>query len=406
MKMTRRSDVRRGIKLNKNFVKRVFVKKVYDFLARMRHGLTYTQLTQHLELTHHFIRIWVLHNIIYQLSPSKGKIIGTRFKPGNQDWQRTSALKPHVLFIMEKWCDGNPNCGISNSDNNLLGSLESSGLATQDRFHPDEYLRANQCSYDTASLLKCIRSNPDLIIIAWPYAPKGNILKKVKERLQIPIVAIWWDSVNHIEEAESFAPFVDFNLVVDSSTSYIGKAKEPWKYISLWCPQDPTIFHNPELARDIDISFVGTMAGHEDRISGIGALRASAFDVYQTGGQRESRIAVAEYANIFMRSKITLNFCYHSNGIAQTKGRIFESTLCGAMLLESENSETEKYFDPMIDYVPFSDEKDLVDKVRYYLTHDYERAEIAYRGHQKAKEKYNAKIFWETVFNRVFGSRK
>lgn len=110
-------------------------------------------------------------------------------------------------------------------------------------------------------------------------------------------------------------------------------------------------------------------------------LRSNGIDVHQTGGQREYRLPVDEYARMHMRSKVALNFCYHPNGRAQLKGRVLEVLLCGVMLLEAENTETAKLFEPMIDYVPFSDEKDLVDKVRYYPEHDAERMKIAGRGH-------------------------
>lgn len=146
------------------------------------------------------------------------------------------------------------------------------------------------------------------------------------------------------------------------------------------------------------------MKGHPDRYAGISALRANAIDVYQTGGQREHRLPVDEYARIYMRSKIALNFCYHPNGMAQLKGRIFEATSCGAMLMEADNPETAKLFEPMVDYVPFTDETDLVEKVRYYLAHNSERMEIAAKGHQKATEKYTGEMFWKTVFKRVFGT--
>jgi spore maturation protein CgeB len=73
------------------------------------------------------------------------------------------------------------------------------------------------------------------------------------------------------------------------------------------------------------------------------------------------------------------------------------------MLLETENPETKMWFEPMVDYVPFTDGADLVEKARYYLEHDVERQKIAERGHQKAKEMYSGKMFWENVFTRIFG---
>ncbi|MDR4508951.1 MAG: glycosyltransferase [Candidatus Brocadiaceae bacterium] len=324
----------------------------------------------------------------------------------NDHKMRNNRIKPHILFVTEKWRDHNPKYGLSNSEHNLYGSLDASCLATHERIHPDEYLLRTNGSFDNAVILKCLRSGPDALCVTWPAHPKLKTLGFIKNKLNIPVIAIWWDSVNHMEEAESFLPFVNINLVVDSSTAFLGKTQRPEQYLPLWTPEDPSLFYNPGIERDINVSFAGTVKNYPDRVAGIFALKSKGIDVYQTGGQRENTVSVDEYALVYKRSKIALNFCYHNNGVPQTKGRIFEATLCGAMLLEAENAETARYFEPMIDYVSFSDEADLVEKVRYYLAHDPERMEIAERGHKKAKERYTGKIFWETVLARVMSENQ
>lgn len=317
----------------------------------------------------------------------------------------SSRTKPHALILSEKWCMHNPEFGPSADYHMFFGSLEASGLATYDRLNHDEYCQ-NHRSFDTGVLLECIRHKPDLVVIInLLISPvKFKTLETIKEKLQIPVVVIWGDSVRYMEEAEAVLPFVDLSIPLDSTTAYLQKTHQAEKYLPLWAPMDPRVFYNPGMRRDIDVSFVGTMSDHPDRLAGISALRLNGIDVYQAGGQREKRLSVEEYARTHMRSKISLNFCYHPNLMPQYKGRIFEATLCGAMLLEAENAETAKWFEPMVDYVPFKDEADLVEKVKYYLAHDSERTEIAARGHQKAKELYTGERFWETVLERVLGT--
>jgi len=360
----------------KNLLKKILGKKAYASLSLMRYFISPFHIRDIIVLKYHFIRL---------------KNGGKLHRP----------TKSHVLFVTEKWHDGTPESGPTNSDHSLFGSLEESDLATQDRCHPDEYYFRNNRPFDTALLLKCIKSKPDLIILTWPSTPKVKTLKLIKEKLQIPMIAFWWDSVNHMKEAESFLPFVEFNVMIDASSSHIGKTDQPEKYLSMWTPQDSRRYCNPGLKQDIDVSFTGTMAGYPDRVAGIRALRLSGIDVCQVGGHREHRLSVYEYARMHMRSKIALNFCYHPNGGAQVKGRVFEVLLCGSMLLEAENAETAKFFVPMIDYVPFSNEKDLVDKVKYYLAHDDEREEIAANGHKKIQEKYSGEMWWKTIFDRL-----
>ena len=371
------------MKINKTFkkvLKKVVNKEILDYMVKISNVLTLSNIRELIELK---LLMW------------KG-MIGKNV---------TERRKPHVLFVTEKWCDCNPSLGTTYNAHGLFGSLEASGLATQDKFHPDEYRLQNGRPFDIALLLKCMKSKPDLIILTWPGTPELKTLEIIKERIQIPMVALWWDSVNHMEEAESFLPFVELNVVVDSATAYLQKTHQPEKYMPMWTPWDSRIFYNPNLNRDIEVCFVGTMANHPDRVAGISALKANGVNVCQTGGQRECRVPVDEYTRIYMRSKIALNFCYHSNLIAQCKGRVFEATLCGAMLMEAENSETARWFEPMVDYVPFTNETDLIEKVKYYLSHDSERMEIAGRGHHKAKERYTGEIFWKNVFRKIFSEK-
>ena len=72
------------------------------------------------------------------------------------------------------------------------------------------------------------------------------------------------------------------------------------------------------------------------------------------------------------------------------------------MLLEAENPETARFLDPMVEYVPFRDEADLVEKARFFLNNESKRLEIADRGHRKAMERYTGETFWRTVLDAVF----
>src|SRR4051794_15949401 len=74
---------------------------------------------------------------------------------------------PHVLFLTEKWCDGDPRCASTNSEHNLFGSLDAFGLATFERFHFDEYFRRWGVKADEAILarLRDGSPRPDLVMV-------------------------------------------------------------------------------------------------------------------------------------------------------------------------------------------------------------------------------------------------
>ena len=59
------------------------------------------------------------------------------------------------------------------------------------------------------------------------------------------------------------------------------------------------------------------------------------------------------------------------------------------------------YFKEFEDYVPFTDEEDLVKKIHYYLQNEEERKRIAANGRNKTIKKYNGDIFWKKIFKHI-----
>jgi hypothetical protein len=83
---------------------------------------------------------------------------------------------------------------------------------------------------------------------------------------------------------------------------------------------------------------------------------------------------------------------------AMTRTRVMEALWCRTFLLEEENPITSVYFEPYVDYVPFTTLKDLVDKIRYYLKHDDERERIRLQGRATVEKYFNARIYCENIF--------
>jgi hypothetical protein len=87
--------------------------------------------------------------------------------------------------------------------------------------------------------------------------------------------------------------------------------------------------------------------------------------------------------------------------IYMLRARIWETMWCRTFLLEEDNEVTSKYFEPYVDYVPFTTLKDLAEKVRYYLEHDEERDLIRRQGRATVEKYHNARIYWENIFEII-----
>ena len=83
------------------------------------------------------------------------------------------------------------------------------------------------------------------------------------------------------------------------------------------------------------------------------------------------------------------------------RARVYEALWCRTFLLEENNPITSIYFEPYVDYVPFTTIKDLAEKIRYYLNNDEERDRIRTQGRATIEKYYNARIYWENIFETI-----
>lgn len=170
------------------------------------------------------------------------------------------------------------------------------------------------------------------------------------------------------------------------------------------------------LKKDIDVSFVGTITGKVNRPFYINHLIKNGLDVKTYGtGSNQGFITFDGKVDLYNRTKINLNL----SGVAETtrltkhytiqkrmkaiKGNLFEAALCGGFVLSEYSYQLEKLFIPGKEIVIFHNEDDLLEKTRYYLTHDREREEIAEKGYQRAHSErgYDVKPAVEDLLVRI-----
>jgi hypothetical protein len=319
---------------------------------------------------------------------------------------------PRVLFVMERWCDCDPGRGPTNSSHNLCGSLEASGLADQRRFFYDRYTSRTGRRSDVGLVREIARRRPSVVVVTvvprpWRH-PSFVSFWIVRHVLRIPLVFVWFDFANTAvlrKLAWLYSHVATTSIVLDTPEDVAERARYRRRFLPLWTPQDPRIFRlsRADRPRDIDVCFLGSRAQHPDRQQLLQRLRALPICLMEGGGQREERLPVEEYAALLQRSKIVVNFSRALGGSTkdQVKGRVFEATLCGAMLLETQNRQTPHWLDPRTDYVEYQGPDDLVAKVQWYLRHDDDRARVARQGCAKAQALYTAVRFWQTVLERV-----
>ena len=305
-----------------------------------------------------------------------------------------------IVVLTEKFCDLNPCLGTTSAYSNVIGSLISAGIKDIRIRHYDEYLLRFQKSIDDTLIEEAKENKPDYVFCSYyPFMDSRNIKLDTFEKFRkmgVPVIFIWFD-FGHAQIrnlALQVGSLVGkLNVVVDTIDQVNNE-----NFISMWVPQDERLFHPTE--KDIDACFVGTVNNYPTRRMYLDFIK-SKFPLYVSGGQREHCLSIEDYATIIGRSRISLNFPDKSDGTVQAKCRIYESMLCGSLLLEKDNEAIKKWFDPMIHYVPFSNEQDLLDKINYYLEHPDERNAIVSTALNKMKTDYSSEKWWTTVLEKA-----
>ena len=313
-----------------------------------------------------------------------------------------------LLFVMDRWCDADPSHGPTNSESQLIGAIESTGLVGETkRFYFDD-LGQRMSKVAMAQLLfqDCQVFQPDLVVytpIQGPLGEKLNppdaVIEGLWTELGIKVHTHLWDTVADDAHVLSRRRYSDTIGVVDSVVGqrFAGNPRIVQSYPAV----APRYFHDKGLERDIDVSFVGPLSS-PNRVEGVNFLRANGINVVVAGGQRTGRLSWEEYAGLMQRSKISLNFsCNPYDGSSQMKARALEVMTCAAMLMEEDGEHTKRFFEAGRELVIFSSPEDLLVKVEHYLTSAKKRIAIALSGWRKVSGMYNARNCWGYIFRKL-----
>jgi len=105
------------------------------------------------------------------------------------------------------------------------------------------------------------------------------------------------------------------------------------------------------------------------------------------------------FLNTINKTKINLNFGWNSDdGALQVKGRTFEFGILKAFQITNYNPNLNDYFTEDHDIVYFRTERDLLEKVKYYLEKEEERNRIAKNCYENVIQNHT----WEKRFIDIF----
>lgn len=276
----------------------------------------------------------------------------------------------------------------------------------------------NQCIVDTVGKLQ-----PDIVFIV-----KGNnIYPKTLKRIKIidqKIKLISWsldDMYAWHNRSLYYTQGLKFYDIVFTTKSYnlielkkIGANKVHFLYQAFSNYKHLIKKNNLIGPPKRDIGFIGHAEG--DRFKSIEYLAINGFkvDVYGSGWDNKKYSDVHkniriypinllgdDYSQFISSSRINLCFLRKKNRDLHTS-RSLEIPACGGFMLAERTREHENLFVDKKEAVFFEDNIDLLNKVKYYLSNDYERIQIRDNGIRKCIDKdYSYDDMLDRIFSQI-----
>jgi spore maturation protein CgeB len=143
--------------------------------------------------------------------------------------------------------------------------------------------------------------------------------------------------------------------------------------------------------KTIESSIPPGLAGAFDRVPGGKALKRGVKAVIR--GARRMRQASQPAAEPATPAPPK----YHE----QIKGRNFEVPGCGGFLLSGMADNLDEYYEIGREIICYDDPADMLDKIRYFLDHEVERAGVALRGYRRTLREHTYVHRFNEIFRRI-----
>lgn len=262
---------------------------------------------------------------------------------------------------------------------------------------------------DIQNILNHIRFRPDFILINDPVDNRSPVITGLSS-LNIPFGVFMYDLHRLVQERilfieQNHVPYI-FTLCRDYFINRYPKYLQRMRWLPHFANEE--VFKDYGLPKDIDCLMMGVARRYYPlRKIMYDALIEKPFFVYHPHpgyeNQDETRknIIIGEkYAKEINRAKLflTCDSTFH-----YPLAKYFEVPACNTLLLAPPLKELEDIgFIPDVHFASIN-EKNFLEKIEFYLTHDQERAKMANEGYRMVHTKHSATVRALELVNMIKG---
>jgi spore maturation protein CgeB len=209
------------------------------------------------------------------------------------------------------------------------------------------------------------------------------------------------DDISFDDYARYYLPHVDYCVSLTRTDAPLVYARYGRRGIFWPVGADPLVYLRQAADFKYDVSFVGS--GWYARYRRLGMIERAGFRVSAFGKPWTAHLPVQQINQIINETRINLNFtgCLYDDTIKQMKGRMYEVCMGGGFLLTEYVGGIESSFTPDKEIACFTDDAEMIDKIRYYLSHEDERVAIANRGYERSRREHTWRCRLAALFDSI-----
>lgn len=350
-----------------------------------------------------------------------------------------------IIYIGNRYfSSGDPGSGSSNNYHNYYdGLVRMNSGENQAIFFPMDLTR-KRVGVEGANkelLELALKEKPDLLFAHAMDSTQQEVMKKIRESGITTFIWFFDDHWDFYKGSKYWAPY--FNWVFTTDPLAVEKYHKIGCKNAFFMPQgyNHFIYKPLDLPKIYDVTFVGNPHGSRRKI--IKKLQAEGIKVTCFGkGWPKGPISTEDKIKMISQSKINLNLAessgtflkqlalifvhrnfdrsisinspsrWHDNFLTllaqkrkQIKGRIFKIAGCGGFLLTGYAEGMENLYEPDKEAVYFHNIGELVEKIKYYLSHDKEREDIAKAGRERSIRDHTLEKKYNDMF-KIMGFNK
>lgn len=281
-------------------------------------------------------------------------------------------------------------------------SLRNLGLGSVDLLQYDIVDRSDQLLYT-----KIKEAAPDFIVYigsVFGRQPSVAALAHITNNIA-PMVHLcsdaadqpWWEPLRAYRAAGAFT----LQVAIDGSNKWPCADTD----MTALTPVDPALFPKtlkPHSERMVTCGFAGNQGGGAQSKRTVMLCDLLSRRILDLRIRSSLPFTYEAYCEYLATLRISLNIAYTGTEMTtHVKGRVLESALAGACLLETKGTPTRNWFTPGVDYLEYESADEAEDIIKRLAEHPAATQAMGDSLRGRVLDQHSPAKFWERIFKRI-----